>query len=95
MRRTGPTGVQSRETVRRRLEDNELKPWQKRMWCIPRVDAEYAARMDDVLEFYAAPADKARPLACFNEAPVQLIGEVLTPVPAAPGQPCRWASATR
>jgi transposase len=25
----------SRETVRRRLEENELKPWRQDMWCIP------------------------------------------------------------
>ncbi|RKH47922.1 IS630 family transposase [Corallococcus sicarius] len=80
----------SRETVRRRLEENELKPWQRRMWCIPKVDAEYVARMEDVLELYAAPADKARPLVCFDETPVQLIGEVRTPVPAAPGRPRRY-----
>src|SRR5271169_6389077 len=30
----------SRETVRRRLVENELKPWRKDMWCIPRVDGE-------------------------------------------------------
>src|SRR6202451_3434103 len=29
----------SRETVRRRLAENHLKPWQKDMWCIPKVDA--------------------------------------------------------
>jgi hypothetical protein len=29
----------SRETVRRRLSENELKPWRQTMWCIPRVDA--------------------------------------------------------
>lgn len=80
----------SRETVRRCLEENELKPWQKRMWCIPKMDAEYVARMEDVLELYAAPADKARPLVCFDETPVQLIGEVRTPVPAAPGRPRRY-----
>lgn len=83
-------GGLSRETVRRRLAENELKPWQKRMWCIPKVDAEYVARMEDVLELYAAPADKARPLVCFDETPVQLIGEVRTPVPAAPGRPRRY-----
>src|ERR1700722_12323982 len=33
----------SRETVRRRLAENHLKPWQKDMWCIPKVDAEYVA----------------------------------------------------
>ena len=31
----------SRETVRRRLAENHLKPWQKDTWCIPKVDAEY------------------------------------------------------
>ena len=36
----------SRETVRRRLADNDLKPWRRKMWCIPQVDAEYVARME-------------------------------------------------
>ena len=35
----------SGETVRRRLAENGLKPWRKDMWCIPRVDGEYVARM--------------------------------------------------
>jgi hypothetical protein len=40
----------SSETVRRRLAENHLKPWRKDMWCIPKVDGEYVARMEDVLE---------------------------------------------
>ena len=32
-----------------RLVENDLKPWRKKMWCIPQVDAEYVARMEDVL----------------------------------------------
>jgi hypothetical protein len=32
----------SRETIRRRLHEKELKPWQKKMWCIPAVSAEFA-----------------------------------------------------
>ena len=28
----------SRETARRRLAENQLKPWRKDMWCIPQVD---------------------------------------------------------
>src|SRR3954469_22341241 len=28
----------SRETVRRRLAENALKPWRQKMWCIPRVN---------------------------------------------------------
>ena len=43
----------SRETVRRRLADNDLKPWRRKMWCIPQVDADYVARMEDVLDLYA------------------------------------------
>ena len=43
----------SRETVRRRLKENKLKPWQYKMWCIPKVDAEYVARMEDILDLYA------------------------------------------
>jgi len=37
----------SGETVRRRLAENGLKPWRKDMWCIPQVDGEYVARMED------------------------------------------------
>src|SRR5207244_2314681 len=42
----------SRETVRRRMAENELKPWRKDMWCIPQVDGEFVARMEDVLDLY-------------------------------------------
>jgi transposase len=76
----------SRETVRRRLAENDLKPWRKDMWCIPQVDADYVARMEDVLDLYAEAPDAKRPVVCFDESPVQLIGEVRQPIPAAPGQ---------
>ena len=59
----------SRETVRRRLAENHLKPWQKDMWCIPKVDAEYVARMEDVLDLYAEAPDPKRPVVCFDEKP--------------------------
>src|SRR5437764_8275859 len=76
----------SGETVRRRLAENDLKPWRKDMWCIPRVDGEYVARMEDVLDLYAETPDPDRPVVCFDESPVQLIGEVRQPIPAEPGQ---------
>ena len=44
----------SRETIRRRLHEKELKPWQRKMWCIAKVDGEYIARMEDVLVLSAA-----------------------------------------
>jgi transposase len=76
----------SHETVRRRLAENDLKPWRKDMWCIPQVDGEYVARMEDVLDLYAEAPDPKRPVVCFDESPVQLIGEVRQPIPARPGR---------
>lgn len=80
----------SPETVRRRLAENDLKPWRKDRWCIPQVDAEYVARMEDVLDLYAETPDPARPVVCFDESPTQLIGEARSPIPAEPGQPERY-----
>jgi transposase len=76
----------SRETVRRRLAENDLKPWRKDMWCIPHVNGEYVARMEDVLDLYAEEPDPKRPVVCFDESPTQLIGEVRQPILAEPGQ---------
>jgi hypothetical protein len=73
-------------TVGRRLAENHLKPWRRDMWCIPKVDAEYVARMEDVLDLYAEDPDPSRPVICFDESPTQLIGEVRLPIPAKPGQ---------
>jgi transposase len=83
-------GELSRETVRRRLAEDDLKPWRRDMWCIPQVDGTYVARMEDVLDLYAEEADPKRPVVCFDESPTQLIGEVREPIPAAPGQPERY-----
>lgn len=76
----------SRETIRRRLAENDLKPWRKDMWCIPQVDGEYVARMEDVLDLYAEAPDPKRPVVCFDESPTQLIGEIRQPIPAAPSR---------
>ncbi|HEY3233109.1 MAG TPA: IS630 family transposase [Polyangiaceae bacterium] len=75
----------SRETVRRRLAENDLKPWQRKMWCIPAVDTEFVARMEDVLDLYAESPNRRRPVVCFDETPTQLISEARTPIPARPG----------
>ena len=85
----------SGETVRRRLAENDLKPWRKDMWCIPRVDGEYVARMEDVLDLYAEAGNAERPVVCFDESPVQLIGEVRQPIPAEPGRLGRYDYAYR
>src|SRR6202007_1236503 len=70
---TAHDGV-SRETVRRRLAENDLKPWRKDMWCVPKVDGEYVARMEDVLDLYAEEPDPKPPVVCFDEVPVQRSG---------------------
>ncbi len=88
----------SRETVRRRLAENALKPWREKMWCIPqvngefvaRMEGEFVARMEDVLDLYAEAPDPRRPVVCFDESPTQLIGEVRRPIPPEPGQAKRF-----
>ncbi len=62
----------------------------KEQWCIPAVSSEYVARMEDVLDVYAQPFDPQRPQVCFDERPVQLIGDVYTQLPAQPGQVRRY-----
>jgi hypothetical protein len=51
-----------------------------------KMDGEYVARMENVLDLYAEPPDPKRPVVCFDESPVQLIGETRQPIPAMPGQ---------
>jgi hypothetical protein len=68
------------------LAENHIKPWRKEMWCIPRIDGEYVARMEDILDLYAEAPDPSRPVVCFDGSPVQLIGEARQPIPAQPGQ---------
>ncbi len=80
----------SRETVRRRLTENDLKPWRKDLWCIPHIDGEYVARMEDVLDLCAQVPDPKRPVVCFDESPTQLIGEVGQPIQGRlSGFPCK------
>lgn len=79
----------SGDTVGRRLAEMALKPWQEKMWCIPAINAEYVARMEDVLALYAEAPDPRRPVVCFDETPRQLIGEARRPIPAEPGKPKR------
>ena len=46
--------------------------------------------MEEVLDVYHRPYDPKRPLVCLDEASRQLIGEVVQPLPAGPGQPARF-----
>ncbi len=46
--------------------------------------------MEDVLYLYNLPFDERRPLVCFDEQPVQLLGEVALPLPMKEGHPKRF-----
>jgi hypothetical protein len=52
-------------------------------WVIPpAADAEFAAGMEEVLDTYAMPHDRACPVLCMDEQPVQLLKETRQPIPA-------------
>src|SRR5205085_11367643 len=62
----------------------------KRMWCIPpQQDAAFVSQMEQVLEVYQQPYDPRYPLVNMDEQHKQLIEEIETPWPAAPGCPAR------
>jgi transposase len=73
------------ETIRRRLAEKEIKPWQKKMWCIPKFDSDFVAHMENVLDLYAEPADPSRPVVCFDETLKMLVADVKEPLPPRPG----------
>jgi transposase len=58
----------------------------KKQWCIPLVNADFAAAMEEVLDLYATPYDPQRPKVNFDESSKQLIKETRIPLPAQPGQ---------
>jgi len=45
------------------------------MWCVPELNDEYIMRMEKVLNLYEKPINKRKPVLCFDEKPVQLLGE--------------------
>ena len=49
-------------------QKNELKPWRKKEWCIPKLSGEFVARMEDVLDLYHEEYDRERPVVCFDES---------------------------
>ena len=71
-------------------QKNELKPWKKKEWCIPKVSGEFVARMEDVLDLYHEEYDPERPVVCFDETSKQLLGDVRPPVKAKPGRVERY-----
>lgn len=55
------------------------------MWCVADLDADYIARMEDVLALYEKPYNAQEPVVCLDEKPVSLHAEVRSARPARPG----------
>jgi len=59
-------------------------------WVIPpESDAEFVASMEDVLATYAMPYNKAVPVICMDEQPIQLLKETRQAIPATINHPQR------
>lgn len=76
----------SRETVRRRLAENDLKPWRRTMWCIPKVDATTSRAWRTCWISTPRRPTRSGRWSASTTSPTQLIGEVRVPIPAAPGR---------
>lgn len=64
-----------------------MKPWLRKMWCIPpKQNAAFVCAMENVLNAYQQPYDPKRPLICMDETNKQLVKETRAPIPAKPGQ---------
>lgn len=51
------------------------------MWCIPpTANAEFVAKMEDVLTVYAREYDEEMPVVCMDEKPYQLLDELTPPI---------------
>ena len=56
------------------------------MWCVAKLDQEYIARMEGVLETYERPLSEPEPVVCVDEKPVVLHADTRSPTPMQPGQ---------
>lgn len=60
------------------------------MWCIPPLqDADFVAKMEDVLEVYKEPYNDETPVICLDEKPYQLLDERREPIPMKKDNPKR------
>jgi hypothetical protein len=60
------------------------------MWCIPpKQNADFVAKMEDVLGVYSLPYDEKYPVICLDEKPYQFLGERKEPISMKAGYPQR------
>lgn len=59
------------------------------MWCIPKVDAVFLERMEDLLNLYALPYNPLEPVVNVDEASKQLLEDIRPILPLSSGHPRR------
>jgi transposase len=80
----------SPETVRRILAHHQLKPWRHHLWLSPNTprDAEFYARVSDVVSLYTRRLRKHELVLCMDEkTSLQPRPRLHTTRPAMPGRP--------
>lgn len=59
------------------------------MWCVPKLDATYINRMNELLDLYALPYNESEPVVCVDEKSFQLLDDIRDPIPLKPGHGIR------
>ena len=60
------------------------------MWCIPpEQNADFVAKMEDILDTYSLAYEVDTPVICLDEKPYQLLDERREPIPMKQGKPER------
>ena len=59
------------------------------MWCVPEINDEFVARMEDVLELLARKLDPLEPVISLDERPVVLHEDARPGAPIRPGRVAR------
>ena len=77
----------SKEKVRIILKEHCLKPWQQKMWCIPKLDNKYIERMENILDLYERGDTQENPIVCLDEKAVFLRGDSREAMLGEPGVP--------
>ncbi|MBI4250663.1 IS630 family transposase [Candidatus Uhrbacteria bacterium] len=60
------------------------------MWCIPKVDDVFIARMENILDLYGKPYNPDEPVICFDEKSKELHAHTRDPQPAIAHRPRRY-----
>lgn len=82
-------GKISKDTVRRTLARQRIKPWREKMWCVPQIDREFITKMRDVLRLYARPYNPNEPVVALDERPTPLRAPARQDLPMKAGHPRR------